>query len=73
MEKDVLLELVATGLAEIFRAKQRGDTTEELSNNDRHCLVNMQNRLYSSNENEWDFLKTANEIKGIYEKYELRN
>ncbi|ASM35781.1 Uncharacterised protein [Campylobacter sputorum subsp. bubulus] len=73
MEKDVLLELVATGLGEISRAKQRKEITEELSDNDRFYLVDLRKKLYSSNEKEWDFLKTANDIKNVCQKYQIKD
>lgn len=73
MEKDVLLELVATGLGEIARAELRGDVTEEKSNDDRFYLVDLRKKLYSSNEKEWDFLKTANDIKNVCQKYQIKD
>lgn len=73
MEKDVLLELVATGLGEIARAELREDVTEEKSNDDRFYLVDLRKKLYSSNEKEWDFLKTANDIKNVCQKYQIKD
>lgn len=70
MEKDVLLELVSTGLGSIHRAILRGDTTEESSQDDTDFLTELRNKLYKTSESEWDFRASVDEIKSRYAKYE---
>lgn len=66
---EVLLELTMGTLAEISRAEDRGETTEELSKDDTLFLWKLRDKLYSIPEEEFDYDKTANEINAIFYKY----
>ena len=69
MEKDVLIEVVASGLALISRKFKYN--LEYLNNNEDHNrLTEIRNYLYSTFSDEIDYEKILSECKAIKQKYQ---
>lgn len=68
MEKDVLIEVVASSLALISR---KLNYQEHLNHNeDRNRLIEIRNYLYSTFSDDIDYEKILSECKAIKQKYQ---
>lgn len=70
MEKDVLIEVVASGLALISRKLKYNLEYLNNNNEDNNRLIEIRNYLYSTFSDDIDYEKILSECKAIKQKYQ---